>query len=177
MRIDFSPWRPSHSIPVFWLLPPLPSRGSSRDAKGFTAYFTSRAAAFLKKYPNLTVIDSRRANYPERVFCDVAHMNRDGRIAFTAAVSELMNRVLTDPGASPRWLSLPTFRDVPTAIALEDLNESRRPSSVADPADLNAIRVRTISEAAPLGTNILRRRQLRTNRLALAQPRRAAVVP
>ena len=74
----------------------------------------------------MTVIDSRRATYPEWVFCDLAHMNRDGACAFTAAVAELMNRVLTDPGASPRWFSLPPFRDVPRAIVVEDLDESQK---------------------------------------------------
>ena len=117
-----------HSIPVFWLLPPVPSRiCSEHDANGFNAYFTSRAAAIIKKYPNVTVIDSRRASYPERVFCDVARMNRDGACAFTATVAETHE---PSPDRSrhiaAHWSALPPFRDVPRAIAVEDLNESKK---------------------------------------------------
>lgn len=114
----------AHQVRVFWLLPPVSSQlQRERDAMGYSAYFTSRAAWIQREYPWVTVIDSRSSAYPARAFHDKAHLNRRGAYAYSSAIAQVVDQAMKRPGA-PRWIEAPKFQAEPEQIAVEDIGET-----------------------------------------------------
>ena len=117
----------SRGIPVFWLvLPSVPEIQARHETNRIDRAFTEYAQAVQQRFPNLVVIDGRSARYPERVFLDPTHLARDGAAAFTDDVATVLKRQLAGAGPSPRWETLPAYRDRPIGVALEDIDTSAR---------------------------------------------------
>jgi hypothetical protein len=117
-----------HDIPVFWLIPPIPPRSVVvRRAEGLDRYFDDLARSAQAIYPRVTVIDGSRSNYAPDTFCDVAHLNAKGSIAFSESVGEVLSQALAQPDRQPRWITLPAYtpRDRPIDPGIEDVDGSR----------------------------------------------------
>ena len=117
-----------HDIPVFWLIPPIPPHSVAvRRAEGLDRYFDDLARAAQAIYPRVTVIDGSRSNYAPDTFCDVAHLNAKGSIAFSERVGKILAQALAKPDRQPRWIALPAYTpsDRPVDPRLEDVDGSR----------------------------------------------------
>ena len=113
-------------VPVYWLLPPnAPRLIAHRDGNGVHAKMDRFIRGLQANFPNLTVIDARHSGYRNDVFVDPVHLDRDGAIALSSDVAEVLGRRLDGSGPVPRWVELPSYRDRPVAVALEDVDGSR----------------------------------------------------
>ncbi|GAC1470995.1 MAG: hypothetical protein NVSMB9_16660 [Isosphaeraceae bacterium] len=116
----------ARDITVFWLVPPLsPEIDATRARKGLDILYTRFIEEFEKQFPNLVVVDARRSGYDRSVHADSLHLDRRGASVFSEDLAEVLLRHQTNPGASPRWVQLPRFRDRPCDLALEDNEQSQ----------------------------------------------------
>jgi hypothetical protein len=114
-------------IAVFWVLPPYsPAYQAIEDQGGRDALFTAFVRATQARYPNVVVIDGRRAGYRNDVFADATHLNRHGASAFSQSVAALLGPHLAGAGRRPadRWVNLPAYQDRPEPVPLEDITQS-----------------------------------------------------
>jgi hypothetical protein len=122
----------AHAIPVFWVLPPVvASRHNRLESSGITSLYQAFAVSFLSAYPSLTVLDGQNLRWDERAFRDPIHLNRDGAVAFSRGIANMLNCRLGPRAnaSSPRWVNLSASLDVsayPWDDLLEDLDQSRR---------------------------------------------------
>jgi hypothetical protein len=114
----------AHHIPVFWLVPPMkPGLQAECERSGFDAEYTRFLRATQARFPNLAVIDGRRANYDPGVFFDPHHLGRDGAKVYSLALGEILRRRgLVATG--PRWIELPAYHEAPSYVRLEDLTQT-----------------------------------------------------
>src|SRR5262249_32604119 len=116
---------------VFWLLPPLhPEVQVRRERFGSDAKYKAFVHKLAARYPNLTVIDGRRAGYPPEALADMTHLNRPGALAFSDAVAARVGEVLSGTLTS-NWVDLPRWRDgvvseIAARVAVEDVRQSAR---------------------------------------------------
>jgi hypothetical protein len=114
----------SRGIPVYWLLPPIAPAGQAlRDSSGLDAAHTEIVRGVKAEYPNVVVIDGRRAGYPHTVFNDPFHLNCEGATAFTSEIAGLLSETIADSSAQSTWLDLPRHVG-PAEYPLEDVQES-----------------------------------------------------
>jgi hypothetical protein len=113
-------------IPVFLLLPPMhPVTQSSYDRNGLTAINTRFARAAVSRYPNVVLIDGRRAGFDHTLFCgDKVHLNARGGAALSLEVAAIIRRHLANPAASPRWIDLPSIHGHPSEMPRKDFETS-----------------------------------------------------
>src|SRR5262249_23610055 len=92
----------------------------------------SSCVAFLRglilRYPNLTVIDGRRAGYPPVAVADNVHLSRPGAVAFSDGIAAVVAEQLRH-GTPVRWHALPRWRDglsdeIEREVAVEDLRQT-----------------------------------------------------
>lgn len=115
----------SRKVPVFWVLQPNAAEVDLRREKvGYNAQYEAYVRSYLRKFPNLFVIDGRHVNYPYQVFTDPVHLDRNGATAYSLGIADVLRAHLVDHGPGPRWVPLPDHRDEGNAIALEDNLES-----------------------------------------------------
>jgi hypothetical protein len=121
----------ARGIPVFWLLPPTsPAYQARAERNGRDARYAAFVREMQAGYPNVVVVDGRRAGYRREMFADLTHLNRDGASTFSDAVASLIAPHLArsngpTPAPVPRWLALPPCRVRPDErIPLEDLEQS-----------------------------------------------------
>ena len=117
----------SRRIPVFWVLPPIsPKPQARREGLGLDLAFTRFVAGPQGRHANVTVVDGRHAGYHPKLFFDQSHLDRQGATTFSLDLAEIIARHLdgkeTDGGS--RWVQLPAYRDVTTALPLEDIDQS-----------------------------------------------------
>lgn len=111
----------SHDIDVYWLVPPiLPSIEAEVEKSGFAAKHTAFLRRLQKKYPNLSVIDGRQANYDKNVYMDGNHLGRPGAYVASLEVSKLLARRLKQGPSSSAWLTLPPYQQRPVDVAVQD---------------------------------------------------------
>ena len=113
-------------IPVFWLFPPH-YRMQERffDRPNWNGSHRKFARERLDRYPNLVVIDGNRANYDRAVVMDVSHLNRNGAVAYSIALGDILRDRLSGTSAtSPRWIELPAYREPPAEAPVEDMAQS-----------------------------------------------------
>ena len=123
----------ARGIPVYWLLPPLsPQLQARREQTGAEAGYLQLASASLTANPHLTILDGRHSGYGPEVFVDATHLDSQGASALSLDVAAVLRRDLGVVGGAgvparprPRWVDLPRYRDAPSAIALEDVEQSR----------------------------------------------------
>jgi hypothetical protein len=116
----------AHGITVFWLMPPVSHDVQThRDQNGLDDYFTRIARRAEAHSQHVIVIDGRRAGYPRRVFFDHSHLDRQGATTLTMDVVGIVDRYLADPTAVPRWVALPSFRELEPDVEVEAITQSR----------------------------------------------------
>ena len=112
----------SRSIPVFWVIPPLPTElQTRRERSGVDEQFVGFVRSMQARHPGVTVVDGRHAGYESTTFADHTHLNGRGSMA----LSHELARILCRTGESPRWVDLPRYRDWPTDVPAEDIDQSR----------------------------------------------------
>jgi hypothetical protein len=116
----------SQRLAVFWLIPPVsPAWQAECERLGHDVRYTQFVRTIVASYPNLVVVDGRRAGYERPVFVDPTHLNALGAAALSGAVAKIMHTRLVDQRPSRCWATLPAFRHRPDAVPLvEDLARS-----------------------------------------------------
>ena len=119
----------ARQIRVYWVVPPInPKVQVKRDALGVDERYTRFVRAAIALYPNIVVVDARRAGFPTRLYTDSSHLDLEGAHAFSDDLAPVLRRHGPGPFASApaaRWVAMPAYRDRPMTIALEDERQSR----------------------------------------------------
>lgn len=109
-------------IHVLWLMPPISSGLQANFDQGHAEEeWVTYARRQQKRFPNLTVVDGRRAGYPITVFSDATHLDRRGAAVLSTAVAGLLG---PDGTPTPGWHSLAPFPGVWDDPRTEDLDQS-----------------------------------------------------
>ena len=97
-----------------------------RHATGAEARYEAFVRSLQELDPELTVVDARDCGYPDSVFVDPTHLDRDGAVALSHDLADLLKRD-QDGGAHPpsRWVKLSEYRAWPVDPSLEDIEGSR----------------------------------------------------
>lgn len=120
-----------HGVPVFWLMPPYhPEIVARRGQYGQYGKYVDYLKSLVVRYPNLTVVDGRKAGYPASALFDMTHLSRTGAIVYSDAVGGLLRDLLDRPDR-PRWVALPRYdaaaaSALAAASAVEDVPTSGR---------------------------------------------------
>jgi hypothetical protein len=115
-----------YNIAVYWLLPPLGSKViAHRDQSGVHTRYNRFVQSMLAQFPTVSVIDARHAGYQDSVFVDPVHLDRDGAVALSGAVADVLQDALSHAEPVPRWVDLPAYRDRHVTLRLEDVDQSR----------------------------------------------------
>jgi hypothetical protein len=116
----------ARKVQVFLVLPPLPSLMlAGQDFNGFSLYYKRRAARWMERYPNLTVIDGRDSEYDPTAFCDDLHMTYKGVVTFSRDLGTIVAARLGSSAVGTRWIALPKYEYRPPDVFVEDLDMSR----------------------------------------------------
>ena len=113
----------SRGIAVYWLMPPLPPGHQAQyDWTHAEKNYLHLVRGLVERFPRLTVIDGRHADYPTAVFIDAVHLDRTGAAALSESLASVLVR---DPGPGvSRWVDLVRFRVSSHEAALEDTVQS-----------------------------------------------------
>ncbi len=114
------------AIPVFWLLPPH-YRMFDRyyDQPNWSGLHREFIRQRLARYTNLVIVDGTHANYDRTVVMDVSHLNRNGAVAYSIALGDILRDHLSNQTKpASRWIELPAFCEPPTDAPVEDLAQS-----------------------------------------------------
>ena len=88
----------ARKIPVFWLLPPLhPGFTARRVELGLDVPIDAFVAQIVAKFPQVVVVDGRRAKYDASVFIDMAHLDLDGSRRLSEALGSVVAQGLSRP--------------------------------------------------------------------------------
>ncbi len=113
----------AHQLPVYWLMPPThPKLQAWRDERRADASYETFVVALQKRFPNVRVIDGRRSGYGADVFWDAVHLDRDGALAFSSQVADVLH---AGRASAERWVSLPRPSLSEPRPAMEDVAQSR----------------------------------------------------
>jgi hypothetical protein len=113
-------------IAVFWVL--TPSVSGRRERRGAHAAYRKFIDHQLAAHPCLTVLDGQRLFGNKGAFRDPTHVNRDGAIRLSVAVSAAIEPRLYGAGSSARWIELVESSDQESSNyqkLVEDLDQSR----------------------------------------------------
>ena len=112
----------SRGVAVYWVIPPLsPGLQARRERSGVDAAYLDFVRSMQARHPGLTVVDGRRSGYGAGSFADASHLNGPGAMAFSHELAAILAR----SGPGPGWVELPRYRDWPTDVPAEDINQSR----------------------------------------------------
>jgi hypothetical protein len=114
-----------HRITVYWLITPLsPTTQELWHRTGNDARFARFVRSYLERYPNLVVVDARHSGFEPSVFIDGIHLDRDGAIALSTGLAEILPGGPGRPHAGPRWMELPPYREPAGDAPVEDVAKS-----------------------------------------------------
>jgi hypothetical protein len=114
----------AHGIRVYWLVMPLvPDLQRERAAKGLDEAYDRFVRSF-ESYPNLVVLDARRSCYNQSAFLDACHLDPPGAYVLSDDVAEVLRHLEARKPDSQRWVALPTYRERPIDVAIEDFNQT-----------------------------------------------------
>ena len=116
-------------IPVYWIIPPAEADWRARnEGVGTVDAYRAYVRRLVSRYSTLTVFDLQRANWGRAFFRDPIHLNRDGAVRLTLAVSGAIERARRGPDVDGRWIAMDGDARVPSRMSqelLEDLDQSR----------------------------------------------------
>lgn len=116
----------AHHIRVFWVLTPcIPSWQAETEQRDPEGQFERAVRQMAGSFPLVQVIDARHAGYRHDVFRDPTHLDHRGAYTFSADLAALMKHELQTELPADRWLVMPSYREQPRPIDLEDMAESR----------------------------------------------------
>ncbi len=116
----------ARQIKVFWVMPPhMPIMQAEVERNGYDAKHEALVRSMLGRYPDLTVVDGRKANYSPGSFIDTHHLSFSGAHTFSEELGAILRDRLDHPEPGPKWVNLPPFRDRPPTIRHEVIDETR----------------------------------------------------
>lgn len=118
-------------VTVYWVLPPLlPALQDRCDASGYADAHRAFVRGWLRRFPNLVVVDAGRSARDPRAFYDPLHLSAEGAYPFSLALGDLVRKTLPParpgsdrPGPGP-WTTLAAFQPRPLPDGVEDLDET-----------------------------------------------------
>ncbi len=112
----------ARGVPVFWVIPPIrPGAQAWREARALDGPYLAFIDRLMRAHPSITLIDGRSCGYPDALFSDAVHLNRDG----AEGLSEGIARVLAAPPQPGTTARLgPAGRRERPAVGVEDMRES-----------------------------------------------------
>jgi hypothetical protein len=114
-----------YRIRVVWLLPPVsPGTQIIWEARGDESIFDRYVREQLQRHPHVVVLDGRHSGYEATVFHDRVHVDRDGALALSLAVGNVLARGGLNPDQGARWVMLPAFQAPTAEVPFEDLRQS-----------------------------------------------------
>jgi hypothetical protein len=109
-------------ICVYWLMPTLsPAQQAARERQGLDGDYEAFVRNLQGEFPELVVLDARRAGWDRSVFHDTCHLDLHGAAALTEAIADAM---LAGP-APTRWVALTPRHFGPKTDDIEDVAASR----------------------------------------------------
>jgi hypothetical protein len=112
-------------IRVYWLIVPIePDLQAWCHRTGFEEKQTRFLHALQAEFPNLFVIDGRAGNYDPRVFWDLHHLGKQGAVAYSTELGNILRQHLARGRDSSRWIDLPEYRVHRADFTLEEYDES-----------------------------------------------------
>lgn len=113
-------------IPVLWLIPPLaPATQALREELGVDRLFESLVRATQARYPNVVVVDARKAGFPDAVFTDPVHLDRYGTAALSVNLSQVIREEVLGKEVRRGWVSLPGMPGERVEVPWEDVDQTR----------------------------------------------------
>jgi hypothetical protein len=113
----------SHHIQIYLLLPPVRDDVQARRERlGVDARYETYVRSLQQEFGSLVVIDGRHAGYGRAVFRDPLHLDRQGALALSAALADVLG---TPDRIREQWLALGEPRSPRIDVAVEDMEESR----------------------------------------------------
>lgn len=105
---------------VYWLLPPVsPWTQYVNDSKADEWLYENYVRDLQGRYPNVIVIDGRRAGFGADVFSDGVHLDQDGAFALSEGIGEVMRSTWDGVRPSSRWLPLPPYAPACSRVSFE----------------------------------------------------------
>ncbi|WP_406696108.1 hypothetical protein V5E97_34455 [Singulisphaera sp. Ch08] len=115
----------SRNIQVYWVLPPFtPELQAKREQANNVALYTAFVRQWMAEFPSLTVLDAEYSQFAPNVFFDAAHLDRQGALALSAAVGDLL-RTLPEQPPKDRWVTLPAYQEWNPTFRVEDIPMSQ----------------------------------------------------
>jgi hypothetical protein len=115
-----------NGVQVVWLIPPTsPEHEGLRAHVGQHEHSTRVAREFQAAFPGLVVIDARTSGYDRSVFFDDSHLTKQGAVAYTGDLAEVIAPIVARAGTTASWVELPRYRERLEAARFEDADQSR----------------------------------------------------
>jgi hypothetical protein len=117
----------AHGIRVFFVVPPiLATRQQLKNQTGEDQHLTRFVSGIQARYPNLVVIDARRAGFPVEAFMDEVHLNGAGAASLSTEVATVIRRTLSDPAPERLWVTLSEYHPLAAdrPVLYEDISQS-----------------------------------------------------
>ncbi len=112
----------ARGVAVYWLLPPFtPGLQGIHDGIGDAKAYHRYTREAIARHPNVVVVDGQHSGYDAGLFIDPVHLDRQGAAVLSADLAE----IVASPPPGTRWVALPTYRERPINVPLEDTGESR----------------------------------------------------
>jgi hypothetical protein len=110
---------------VYWLLPPVtPLTQFVYDDSGDQACADRYIQRLQARHTHLVVIDGRHAGYTAEVFLDGVHLNREGAVALSTGIGQILRASRDQPTLGTRWIDLPAYTPPSSRARVEDLGAS-----------------------------------------------------
>lgn len=118
----------TRAIPVFVLLPPVRADVQARrEQLGIDHRYVHFLETIQRQHANVSIVDARHAGFAPSSFLDPLHLNREGAVAYSARLAEIIGQCLQEPAEGrARWIAVEGPGEPPGTVALEDLEQSRR---------------------------------------------------
>jgi hypothetical protein len=119
-----------HTLPVYWLLPPYQTPFQALcESEGVDGRFEKLVRYFVSKHRNLTVLDGRKAAYPDALYGgDPIHLGQEAAAVFSRDVADLVARRSMALDRPARWIELPRYRPRPA-----EESDGQAPALAGDP--------------------------------------------
>jgi hypothetical protein len=120
----------THSIKVFWLLPPAtPKFQDHYDEIGLESSHERFLLGLQSRYPDLTIVDGRHSGYGHELFVDPLHLSRRGAVALSADLATILGDGFRGKVA-PGWMILHSYHEPRSDNFLKEIAAGRSRTNV-----------------------------------------------
>ncbi|HEV3122796.1 MAG TPA: hypothetical protein VGY53_12870 [Isosphaeraceae bacterium] len=113
------------NIRVYWLIPPMePALDAWCQRTGFASKERQFLRALQARFPNLVVIDARGTNYDPGVFWDRHHLEKEGAVAYSIDLGNVLRHDLARGSGGGKWIALPQYQAHVADFMIEDIAQA-----------------------------------------------------